>query len=113
MINNDVQQSRPKISHKTLYSNFENGGLNLVDISSNILNLQCSWLRKLCDQNSYEWKKSPSHLINKYFGKSCVYFDCKLHIQFSEFYENILFQGSSFLFFFRTTFLYSVKFSMV
>ena len=36
--------SRPKISHKTLCNNFENGGLKHVDISSKIISLQCSWL---------------------------------------------------------------------
>ena len=57
--------SRPKISHKTLCNNFENGGLKHVDISSKIISLQCSWLRKLCDENFHEWKIIPSHLINK------------------------------------------------
>ena len=61
--------SRPKISHKTLCNNFENGGLKHVDISSKIISLQCSWLRKLCDENFHEWKIIPSHLISKYFGK--------------------------------------------
>ena len=61
--------SRPKISHKILCNNFENGGLKHVDISSKIISLQCSWLRKLCDENLHEWKIIPSHLINKYFGK--------------------------------------------
>ena len=55
--------SRPKISHKTLCNNFE-------ILSSKIISLQCSWLRKLCDENFHEWKIIPSHLINKYFGKS-------------------------------------------
>ena len=33
---------RPKVSHKTLCNNFENGGLKHVDISSKIINLQRS-----------------------------------------------------------------------
>ena len=60
--------SRPKISHKTLCNNFENDGLKHVDISSKIISLQCSWLRKLCDENCHEWKITSSHLTNKYFG---------------------------------------------
>ena len=43
--------SHPKISHKVLCNNFENRGLKHVDISSKIVSLQCSWLRKLCDEN--------------------------------------------------------------
>ena len=39
--------SRPKISHKTICNNFENGGIKHVDISSKIISLQSSWLRKL------------------------------------------------------------------
>ena len=53
--------SRPKISHKTC-NNFENGGSKHVDISSKIIGLQCSWLRKHCDKNFHEWKIIPSHL---------------------------------------------------
>ena len=111
--------SRPKISHKILCNNFENVGLNYVDISSKIISLQCSWLRKLCDENFHEWKIIPSHLLNKYFGKSfkfhsCVSFDRKLLIKFPKFYKNILFQcSSSFFCFFRTIFLHFAKFSMV
>ena len=79
--------SRPKISHKTLCNNFENGGLKHVDMSAKIISFQCSWLRKLCDENFHEWKIIPSHLLNKYFGKSfkfysCLSFDRKLLIKF-------------------------------
>ena len=92
--------SLPKISHKTLCNNFENGGLKHLDISSKIISLQCSWLRKLCDENFHEWKIIPSHLISKYFGKSfkfhsCLSFDRKLLIKFPKFYKNIFFQWSN------------------
>ena len=100
---NDDTTHIQKISHKTLCENFENGGLKHVDISSKITSLQCSWLQKPCDENFHEWEKIPSHLINKYFGKSlkfhlCFSFDCKLFIKFSEFYRNIFFQWSRSLF---------------
>ena len=36
--------SRPKVSHKPLCNNFENGELKYVDISSKSKNLQFSWL---------------------------------------------------------------------
>ena len=80
----------PKICCKALCNNFENSGLKHVDISSKIIDLQCSWLQKLCDENFHKWKIIPSHLINKYFGKSfnfhsCLCFDCKLLIKFPEF----------------------------
>ena len=103
--------SHPKISYKTLCNNFEKGGLKHVDISSKIINLQCSWLRKLCDENFHQRKIIPSHLINKYFGKSfkfhsCLSFDYKLLIEFPKFCKNILFRWSSSLsVFFQTAFL--------
>ena len=58
---------------------------------------------KLYDKNFNEWKIIPSHLMNKYFGKSfklhsCLSFDRKLLIKFPKFYKNILFQWSSSLF---------------
>ena len=92
--------SGPKISHKTLCNNFENVGLKHFDISSKTISLQCSWLRKNCDENFHEWKIIPSHLIDKYFRKSFKFysslsFDCKLLIKFSKFYKNILFQWTS------------------
>ena len=96
--------SRPKISHKTLCNNFENGGLKHVDISSKIISLQCSWLRKLSDENFHEWKTIPSHLINRYFGKSfkfhlCLSFDHKLLIKFPKFpWNSSYFFASSELF---------------
>ena len=111
--------SRPKFSPKTLYNNFENRVQKYVDISSKTISLQCSWFQKLCDENFHKWKVIRSHLINKYFGKlftfhSCLFFDCKLLIKFSEFYKNIFFQSSSSVFaFFQNTFLRYVKFSMV
>ena len=38
-------------------------GLKHADMSSKVISLQCSWLRKLCDENCHEWKIIPSHLI--------------------------------------------------
>ena len=92
--------SRPKISHKTLCNNFEKGGLKHVDLSSKIISLKYSWLRKLCDKNFHKWKIIPSHFINKYSGKSfkfhlCLSLDHKLLIKFPKFYKNVLFQWSS------------------
>ena len=82
--------SHPKISHKTLCNKFENGELKHVDISPKIISLRCPLLRKLNDENFHEWKIIPSHLINKYFGKSfkfysCLSFDCKLLFKFPKF----------------------------
>ena len=91
-----THSSRPQTTHKTLWNNFEDGGLKHVDISSKIISLQCSWLRKLGNESFCEWGIIPFRLINKYFGKSfkfhsCLSFDCKLLIKFPKVYKNILF----------------------
>ena len=50
------QNSRPKIKHKTLSTNFETGGLKNVDINLKVISFQCSWVKKLYDENLHEWK---------------------------------------------------------
>ena len=62
--------SNPKIKHSTLCNKYENGGLKNVDILSKVISLQCSWVKRLCDNSSHSWKIIPSHLINTYLGKS-------------------------------------------
>ena len=49
-------KKNPKIKHSTLCSDYENGGLKSVDISSKIVELQCSWIKRLFDGNFHEWK---------------------------------------------------------
>ena len=66
----------PKINHKTLCNNFENGELKHFDISSKIISLQWSWLRNLCVKNFHEWKIIPSHHFKKYLGKSLTFHSC-------------------------------------
>ena len=50
------QNSRPEIKHKTLSTNFETGGLKNVDINLKVISFQCSWVKKLYDENLHEWK---------------------------------------------------------
>ena len=94
-IPNSLIEELPKILkmfiwHSSLFNNFENGGLKHVDISSKTINLQCSRFRKLCDENFHEWKITPSHLINKYFGKS---FKSHLCLSFNRKYMGYLLLG--------------------
>ena len=59
-----------KIKHNTLCSTYENGGLKNVDIKTKIASLQCSWIKRLYDDNFHEWKIIPSNIIQKYLGKN-------------------------------------------
>ena len=59
-----------KIKHKTLQCHYTDDGLNSVDIFSEILDLQCSWVRRLFDNNFHQWKVIPLYLIPKYLCKN-------------------------------------------
>ena len=62
--------SKPKINHKTLRNTFADGGLKNVDVKSKIIDLQCSWIKKLYDGNHYVLKVIPLIFVNYYFGKN-------------------------------------------
>ena len=64
------QNLRPKIKHETFSSTFETGGLKNVDINLKVISLQCSWVKKLYDENFHEWKVIPLHLICLTFGQN-------------------------------------------
>ena len=81
------QNSRPKIKHKTLSNTFETRGLKNVDINLKVISLQCSWVKKLYDENFHEWKVIPLHLIRITFGQifkfhSNLTYDAKLLTSF-------------------------------
>ena len=84
-----------KIKHATICNDFQNGRLRNVDVSSKTSSLQCSWVKKLYDQNLYDWKLIPMHFINNAFGKNFIFhsnlsFKTSVLDQFPTFYENIL-----------------------
>ena len=88
------QNSRPKIKHKTLSNTFETGGLKNVDINLKVISLQCSWVKKLYDENFHEWKIIPLHLIRITLGQNFKFhsnlsYDTKLLTSFPVFYKNI------------------------
>ena len=60
--------SKPKIKHETLCSNYENGGLECIDVGSKIISIQCSCIKKLYEENFHEWKVIPTYLIKTYLG---------------------------------------------
>ena len=59
-----------KIKNSTLYNDYEYSGLKNVDIFSKVLSLQCSWIKKLFDNNFHQWKLIPIYLIHQYLGKN-------------------------------------------
>ena len=85
----------PKIKNSTLCNNYKYGGRKNVDIFSKVVRLQCSWIKRLFDNNFHQWKLVPLYLIRQYLGKNFKFhsnlevshsFLCKL----SKFYKEIL-----------------------
>ena len=73
---------------------FETVGLKNVDIDLKVISLQCSWIKKLYDENFHEWKVIPLHLTRITFGQNFKFHsnlsnDAKLLTNFPVFYKNI------------------------
>ena len=62
-------KNKSKIKHETLCHDYENGGLKGVDILSKIVSPQCSWIRRLFDENFHSWKVVSLYLY-MHFGKN-------------------------------------------
>ena len=60
----------PNIKSSTLCNDYDNGGLKNVDVFSKIVSLQCSWIKRLFDNNFHQWKLIPLYLIRQYLGKN-------------------------------------------
>ena len=58
----------PKKKHTTLCNNYDNGGLKNFDISSKIISLQCSWIKKRYDKTTHGWIVILLHLIKTNLG---------------------------------------------
>ena len=59
----------PKIKNSTLCNDYEYGGLKNVDIFSKVVSLQCTWIKRLFDNNFHQWKLIPVYVFRKYLGK--------------------------------------------
>ena len=85
----------PKIKNSTINNNYENGGLKNVNIAAKISSLQSSWIKKLFDENFYDWKIIPLHIIHKSLGKKFVFHsnlkvNKKLTKSFPKYYREII-----------------------
>ena len=84
----------PKIKHSTLCNDYEYGGLKNVDIFSKVVSSQCSWIKRLFDNNFHLWKLIPLHLICQYLEKK-IKFHSNLEVshsilcKFPKFYKDI------------------------
>ena len=86
--------SKPKIKNETICSDFEHGGLKNVNMQKKIISLQCTWVRRLCDDPFHEWKVMPLKLIQKPLGshfkfQSNLLFNISCINDFPSFYLDI------------------------
>ena len=93
---------KPKIKRTTLRNSYGDGGLKYVDIFYKIVSLQCSWIKRLFDDNFHDWKVIFLCLIKTYFGENFKFHSnldigkCPLK-QFLKFYQEILTRWSKYL----------------
>ena len=64
-----------EITHKfiklrKLRYGYENGGLKNVDLRNKITSIQCSWVKRLFEDDFHDWKVIPLFLIGKYLCKN-------------------------------------------
>ena len=64
------QGKKAKIKHSTLCNGYENGGLKNVDLRNKITSIQCSWVKRLFEDDFHDWKVIPLFLIGKYLCKN-------------------------------------------
>ena len=57
----------------TLCKNCENGGLKNIDIMYKVVSLQCSWIKRLYDNKSHNWKVIPFHTITQKLGEKFLF----------------------------------------
>ena len=85
-------QKNPKIKNS---NDYEYGGLKNVDIFSKVVSLQCSWIKKLFDNNFHLWKLIPLYLTRQYLGKNFEFhsnleMSHSILCKFSKFYKELL-----------------------
>ena len=82
------------VKHKTLSNTLETGSLKNVDNTLKVISLQCSWVKKLYNENFHEWKVILLQLICITFGQNFKFhsnlsYNTKLLTNFPVFYKNI------------------------
>lgn len=54
---------KPKKIYTTLYNNYQDGGFKNVNIISNMIGIQCGWVKVLFNNKMRNWKILPLELI--------------------------------------------------
>lgn len=73
-----IWDGNDKIKRRTMCRVYNAGGLNTLDLSSYILSIHVSWVKKLKDNVEDQWKVIPKHYLNQ-FGNNLLIFSMNLH----------------------------------
>ena len=64
------QGKKAKIKHNALCNGYEMVGIKNVDLRNKITRLQCSWVKRLFEDDFHDWKVIPLLLIGKKLGNN-------------------------------------------
>ena len=64
------QGKKAKIKQSALCNGYENGVSKNVDLRNKITSIQCSWVKRLFEDDFHDWKVIPLFLIGKHLGKN-------------------------------------------
>ena len=74
---NYIQNGKnPKIKYSTLSNSYEDGGFKDIGVFTKVIGLQCSWIKRLYDENFHEWKIIPSYVIKTIFRENFKFHPC-------------------------------------
>ena len=90
-------KNKSKTKHETLRNDNENEGLKSVDVFSKIVRLQCSWIRRLYDENFNSWRLTEMHFGKNFrFHPNLDLRELSLKI-FPKYYQEIINRWSNYL----------------
>ena len=83
-----------KIKHSILSYGYEKRGLKSIDLRNQITSMQCSWVKRLFENDFNDWKIIPLFVIGKHLGKNFQLhnntdINNDLLSKFSSFYQDI------------------------
>ena len=88
------QSKMAKIKHSTLCNGYENGDLKNVDLKNKITIIQCSWVKRLFEDDFHNWKVISLFLIGKHWGENFKFHNNidlsnDIFSEFPSFYQDI------------------------
>ena len=70
--------SRAKIKHCSIIADYKEGGYKDIDISSKLLAMKISWIKRFLDDNFHPWKILPTRLLAPLGGSSIFHYNLQL-----------------------------------